>query len=636
MKNFFRKLLGIEVKPSFSIALPESFVDKKTLASYKNSLYLFTGIERILTALTRQEIELRKYLNTDGEYEVVKDHEFLDFFNKPNEIHTKDEFLRIFITNYILSGEAFVRKVFDNGKLIGLINIRPDLVEVEVKEQDIIYKVYYPDGTFKTYTREEVSHIYKPTPDNPLRGSGILTPIFTRVTAEQRAGELQSRSFIGRPEGILYVEGVDAKLAEQIKKRVNHQFKEGEPVFVTSNETKFQTISLSKKDLEFIESMKFLREDIIVALGIPKELLTLEDVGKLSSSGDRGMRLFEKYTLDPLMKTYLGFYNTEILDKLYEEPLALVAPNVVRQDRKELIEEVTKLVNAGVISQNEARQELGYEEKEGYDDLKATPTLLKKIEIFQRRKKLLEKTINTIVRKKLFKGEGRYVYKNLVNRNVENLEKRFQKKAKRYFEEQKKRVVENYKAGRHPLDIKSEVEITYNFARESYEQIARRGAEVGVSLLKMITKAQGDYSISPAVLHELESRARMFAENVVGVTYDEVMKIIAEAEREGLAIDEIQTMLEETFEGMAEVRSSRIARTETGFVANLGLKDAYEQSPVVTGMEWVTAKDNRVRPEHQLNDGVVVPKGGIYPNGEHFPAEKTINCRCVLAPVLDK
>lgn len=46
--------------------------------------------------------------------------------------------------------------------------------------------------------------------------------------------------------------------------------------------------------------------------------------------------------------------------------------------------------------------------------------------------------------------------------------------------------------------------------------------------------------------------------------------------------------------------------------------------------EWATVGDDRVRPEHVLNNGVIVPIGSPFPNGEIFPGDTSINCRCHL------
>lgn len=44
---------------------------------------------------------------------------------------------------------------------------------------------------------------------------------------------------------------------------------------------------------------------------------------------------------------------------------------------------------------------------------------------------------------------------------------------------------------------------------------------------------------------------------------------------------------------------------------------------------WVTAHDDRVRPEHAAMDGATAPLDGVYSNGQAYPGQGDFNCRCV-------
>jgi SPP1 gp7 family putative phage head morphogenesis protein len=110
--------------------------------------------------------------------------------------------------------------------------------------------------------------------------------------------------------------------------------------------------------------------------------------------------------------------------------------------------------------------------------------------------------------------------------------------------------------------------------------------------------------------------------------------IISQGLTDGLGVDEIGRNLRKYFDDMSVARAKTIARTETGRLVSLATNEAYRQSAFVTGKEWLTARDDRVRPEHQLNDRKVVAVDGIFPNGESYPGEKSINCRCAIAPAI--
>jgi hypothetical protein len=52
--------------------------------------------------------------------------------------------------------------------------------------------------------------------------------------------------------------------------------------------------------------------------------------------------------------------------------------------------------------------------------------------------------------------------------------------------------------------------------------------------------------------------------------------------------------------------------------------------------EWVTVGDSRVRNSHQAQNGVIVALGYAFPNGETYPGEHDMNCRCYLNYLFDE
>lgn len=84
-------------------------------------------------------------------------------------------------------------------------------------------------------------------------------------------------------------------------------------------------------------------------------------------------------------------------------------------------------------------------------------------------------------------------------------------------------------------------------------------------------------------------------------------------------------------------RARTIARTEIGIAQNTGRFETM-QAQGIEKHEWLSAGDEHVREDHQI-DGEVVAMGdefsnGLkYPNQSGAPAELVINCRCVALPV---
>ena len=119
-----------------------------------------------------------------------------------------------------------------------------------------------------------------------------------------------------------------------------------------------------------------------------------------------------------------------------------------------------------------------------------------------------------------------------------------------------------------------------------------------------------------------------------GVANDESSREIA-----GRIRDAYETWAAEGDSVIGYGRSYTIARTESGFASNFGVHEGARQVADETGVnmvkEWISSRDDRVRDSHQAVDGEVVAfdenfsNGLPYPCYEGGPPEEVIQCRCV-------
>lgn len=86
-------------------------------------------------------------------------------------------------------------------------------------------------------------------------------------------------------------------------------------------------------------------------------------------------------------------------------------------------------------------------------------------------------------------------------------------------------------------------------------------------------------------------------------------------------------------EGVIEWQARKLVRTEASQVFNLSMFTSYQRSNIVKHT-WVTVGDNRVREQHEANDGVTVLLGEEFPSGQVHPADGplSVNCRCSTLP----
>jgi SPP1 gp7 family putative phage head morphogenesis protein len=153
-------------------------------------------------------------------------------------------------------------------------------------------------------------------------------------------------------------------------------------------------------------------------------------------------------------------------------------------------------------------------------------------------------------------------------------------------------------------------------------------------------KASEQFHTYENMLLLIEQRADFFIMSMLDTDFKQMQGIIVDGLDQGFGVEEIGRNLRGYFDDMSVGRANTIARTETGRLISQSTNEAYQQSEVVTGKEWITADDSDVRDvagtvnDHVINHGKIVATDGTFPNGEKYPSELTINCRCALAPAV--
>jgi SPP1 gp7 family putative phage head morphogenesis protein len=127
-----------------------------------------------------------------------------------------------------------------------------------------------------------------------------------------------------------------------------------------------------------------------------------------------------------------------------------------------------------------------------------------------------------------------------------------------------------------------------------------------------------------------EDEAASLVTDLTDSTRQMLATTIAAAMDDGATNDEIADVIGDAF-GLSEDRADTIARTETAYADVAGNVDAYKESGVVDGIEWVaSAGDCDIC---DALDGTVTPLGDAFEGGITGPPAHP-NCRCDVLPVL--
>jgi HK97 family phage portal protein len=135
------------------------------------------------------------------------------------------------------------------------------------------------------------------------------------------------------------------------------------PVILDSG-LKPSTIATSNfKDMDFDQSIKTHGSMIMQVIGVPPILLE----GGNNANINPNLRLFYLETVMPIVRRF-----TSALERYYGYDIEAITSSVsaLQPELKDIAAYHSTLVNAGIITANEARQELRYESITGNDDLR--------------------------------------------------------------------------------------------------------------------------------------------------------------------------------------------------------------------------------------------------------------------------
>jgi HK97 family phage portal protein len=135
------------------------------------------------------------------------------------------------------------------------------------------------------------------------------------------------------------------------------------PVILDSGLKPAQVSTQNFKDMDFDQSIKSHNELIMQCIGIPPILLAGGNNANISPN----LRLFYLETVMPVVRKF-----TSSLERYFGYDIEAITSSVsaLQPELKDQAAYYQALVNGGIITANEARQELRYDQKTGHDDIR--------------------------------------------------------------------------------------------------------------------------------------------------------------------------------------------------------------------------------------------------------------------------
>lgn len=328
---------------------------------------VYSAVELISNSIALLPIQV-KFKDDKGEAQINNDHELNLAFN--NNDMSKYMIIKMMVADMLLFGNGYALIERSGGHVTGIRYLEAN--DVQVQWDKYKKKLYYTCNTVagKVIQPENILHIYKNSRDGHT-GIGVLK-YAARTIDLANYTENSSLDFFAKGlnvTGIIHAkQPMDKRQAQQALHSIEGNVNADKAYYkFLPFDIDFQPLTQNAKDAQMIETRLFNVSEIARFFNISPVLL--QDLSKSSYSTVEAANLqFLTQTLLP----YISIIESEFNRKLVGEEnifIDLDEREFLRTDSQSTANYYVTLVNAGILSRNEVREQLGYNKVDGADEL---------------------------------------------------------------------------------------------------------------------------------------------------------------------------------------------------------------------------------------------------------------------------
>lgn len=326
--------------------------------------------------------------------EVIENHPLIDLLNRPNPLQSNTEFFNGLFGYLMLSGNAYMLKIGGGQLPKELHLLRPDRIEIKAQRGMTVptHYDYMINGKVESrYDVEqdtgysELKHVKLWNPLDDFYGCSPLSAAAVEVDQHNLAsnhninllnnGARPSGAVVFKPRddagfAVNLNEGQRQQLLTDLNNRFSGSNNAGRPLLL-EGDFDWKEMGLSPKDMDFLNLKHLSTTEIAMCFGVPSQLVGVPDAQTYANVAEARLALYEE-TIIPFLKKIESDLN-EWLVPLFGEDLMFCYDidkiPALSERRKKIYENVSVAVREGIISRNEAREQLGYSPIDGGDDV---------------------------------------------------------------------------------------------------------------------------------------------------------------------------------------------------------------------------------------------------------------------------
>lgn len=580
-------------------------------------------------------------------------HPWYSLLKNPSKLWTADDVWEWASLSVDLTGRAdFIVERDSRNMPVQLLPVYPEFGHIEIvpsAEGGVMrWLLYRSDGQIIPIARENVVRLDRKSPYSPYETYSLIEAarFDLDTTAEMktyRAGSVKDGGFTSP------LITTDQDLSEEQHKQLSQEYKKfvgtrglsGGKVGVLGSGAKPYTPQTAR-DLEFINGEAQTDKSIMIICGVPPGMF---ESTTTRATAEGAQVVFAQQTIAKIVGKFASQLTHQFEIIFNAEPNALYVrpPDVVPLDKDFELRQRQSYLSTGQRVINDYLLQDGFQPdpngNERYIPLSWMP--------ISRRAEEQAEPIRTAPKKAQRTEEQRAILWRNIDQKKRRQAQLMRPTLNNWFDDIKRQILsdieENYER-KFTQDVFDPLTAEYDLLERLAPEVIRaiRAGFINGSQLAGITGLEFTVN-NPQVTNALKTILSR-QQSIPQTLFDNVAKVIQDGMNERVSRSEMASRVSQFFDGYQPGKVENISNGLSTATWETGQDIAYTEAGV-TQKEWLSSRDNDVRPSHAQADGTRVDISQTFTVGNaqlRFPADpdsqelsEVIGCRCVTLPVLD-
>lgn len=272
---------------------------------------------RCISIITKSAASIKLALRHRRTGEFIREHRILNLLRKPNPLLGQTDFFETIHAHRLIAGNVFIQAIFNKQEPQELHLLRPDRVTVMVGDSSSIplgykYRVNNQETFFAVNQisgQSPLLHIRNFHPTNDWYGLSQVEPAAYSIDQHNEASKWNQAMLQNgaKPSGALLVKNdmenngfLTDDQFERLKEQLNEEFSgsanAGKPLLLEGG-LDWKEISLSPREMDFLEMKHSTARDIALSFGVPSQLIGIPGDNTYNNMVEARLFLWEQTIL---------------------------------------------------------------------------------------------------------------------------------------------------------------------------------------------------------------------------------------------------------------------------------------------------------------------------------------------------